>query len=106
MSLFGEHLVMFRSFPWIFFVLKYMEEPQPGWTSILESIRPGVLGPRIFPVAERRERVVNFELIYAAALVVQPMLASVCVFVWIIDPHHNWCAVHAVVSTAGIFKTD
>ena len=36
-SLFGEHLVMFRSFPWIFFVLKYMEEPQPGWTSMLNQ---------------------------------------------------------------------
>ena len=60
----------------------------------------------ILPMAERRERVVNFELIYAGALVVQPILASVSVLVWIIDPNHNRCAVHAVVSTTGIFKTD
>ena len=70
-----------------------------------QSIRPGVLKTESFQW-RAAEPVVNFELIYAAALVVQPMLASVCVFVWIIDPHHNWCAVHAVVSTAGIFKTD
>ena len=39
---------MFRSIPCIVFVLKYMEEPQPGLTSMLESIRPGVVGAESF----------------------------------------------------------
>ena len=39
---------MFRAVPWIFFVLKYMDEPQPGLTSMLELMRPELLGPEFF----------------------------------------------------------